>query len=300
MARDLQHRRPPSRRTRQDPHNPVPAPIHHPPRRRPHDNQLETSPHPTRRRPPRTEHPLPAYTKQLTRSSPLTTRPTKGPDTRPDPARSQGRRAQSRLWVADMTYVCTRGGFVYTAFITDVFPARSSAAPPKPPLTTKGVTSRSPSLGARPVQKGTPLRPWSTTATRPHSYLSIAYTSTLKDYTITTSTGSVGDSLDNALAETVGGLVRDRTHLPPGSMDQPRPRRTPPPPKGPTGTTRSVSTTPQSSLEHRNGTKPRTLQGLTVGHEHGNRAATSLIGWPRSTTNWATRNQTRRVKAAFE
>lgn len=68
VARNLQHRRPTNRRTRQNPHNPVPTPINQPPRRNP-NHQLETNPHPTRRHQPRTNHPLPlttTYTKHET------------------------------------------------------------------------------------------------------------------------------------------------------------------------------------------------------------------------------------------
>ncbi|HAT6386390.1 TPA: DDE-type integrase/transposase/recombinase, partial [Corynebacterium striatum] len=57
--------------------------------------------------------------------SPVTTHKPKGPDTRPDLV---GREFQAcgpnRLWVADITYVRTRKGFVYAAFVTDVFSRR--------------------------------------------------------------------------------------------------------------------------------------------------------------------------------
>ncbi|MBG9290941.1 DDE-type integrase/transposase/recombinase [Corynebacterium diphtheriae] len=50
------------------------------------------------------------------------TRRTAGPDTRPDlVGRELKASGSNRLWVADITYVRTRKGFVYTAFVTDVF-----------------------------------------------------------------------------------------------------------------------------------------------------------------------------------
>ena len=53
---------------------------------------------------------------------PITTRPPKTPDTRPDLVnREFPALALNRLWVADITYVPTRKGVVYAAFVTDVF-----------------------------------------------------------------------------------------------------------------------------------------------------------------------------------
>ncbi len=57
--------------------------------------------------------------------SPITTHKTKGPDLRPDLVdRMFKAPAPGRLWVADITYVRTRKGFVYTAFVIDVFSRR--------------------------------------------------------------------------------------------------------------------------------------------------------------------------------
>ena len=53
---------------------------------------------------------------------PVTTRPSKTLDTRPDLVNRQfSADRPNRLWVADITYVRTLSGFVYTAFVTDVF-----------------------------------------------------------------------------------------------------------------------------------------------------------------------------------
>ncbi|MDO5080732.1 DDE-type integrase/transposase/recombinase [Buchananella hordeovulneris] len=52
----------------------------------------------------------------------VTTRSAPGTDTRPDLVeRHFARSAPNQLWVADITYVRTRSGFVYTAFVTDAF-----------------------------------------------------------------------------------------------------------------------------------------------------------------------------------
>ncbi|MGQ4492938.1 IS3 family transposase [Corynebacterium diphtheriae] len=54
--------------------------------------------------------------------APVTTRKPTGPDTRPDlVGREFKAPSPNRLWVADITYVRTRKGFVYTAFVTDVY-----------------------------------------------------------------------------------------------------------------------------------------------------------------------------------
>ncbi|HAT1246864.1 TPA: IS3 family transposase, partial [Corynebacterium striatum] len=57
--------------------------------------------------------------------APITTRKPKGPDLRPDLVNRDFKApGPNRLWVADITYVRTRKGFVYTAFVTDVFSRR--------------------------------------------------------------------------------------------------------------------------------------------------------------------------------
>lgn len=57
--------------------------------------------------------------------APRTTRTPKGPDVRPDLVNREFRApSPNRLWVADITYVRTRKGFVYTAFVTDVYSRR--------------------------------------------------------------------------------------------------------------------------------------------------------------------------------
>lgn len=57
--------------------------------------------------------------------APITTRKSKGPDLRPDLVNREVKApGPNRLWVADITYVRTRKGFVYTAFVTNVFSRR--------------------------------------------------------------------------------------------------------------------------------------------------------------------------------
>ncbi|MDK8536878.1 DDE-type integrase/transposase/recombinase, partial [Corynebacterium propinquum] len=57
--------------------------------------------------------------------SPITTRKAHVPDLRPDLVQREfNAAAPNKLWVADITYVRTKKGFVYTAFVTDVFSRR--------------------------------------------------------------------------------------------------------------------------------------------------------------------------------
>ena len=110
----------------------------------------------------------------------------------------------NQLWVADFTYVATWTGFVYVAFVIDVFSrmivgwraARSMSAE----LTLDALEQ---ALWARKV-KGTLIHH----SDRGSQYLSIRYSERLTEAGIKASVGSVGDAYDNALAETINGLFK--------------------------------------------------------------------------------------------
>ena len=71
---------------------------------------------------------------------PITTRPAKTPDIRPDLVKRNFRApGPNRLWVADITYVRTRSGFVYTAFVTDVYSRKIVGWATKSRLTTEAL-----------------------------------------------------------------------------------------------------------------------------------------------------------------
>lgn len=110
------------------------------------------------------------------------------------------------LWVSDFTYVSTWGGFVYVAFIIDAYARRivgwrvsgtahagfvldalEQAIHDRKPLANSGLVHHS----DRGVQ-----------------YVSIKYTERLAEAGLVPSVGSVGDSYDNALAETINGLYK--------------------------------------------------------------------------------------------
>jgi transposase InsO family protein len=110
------------------------------------------------------------------------------------------------LWLSDFTYVSTWGGFVYVAFVIDAYARRivgwrvsrtahagfvldalEQAIHDRKPLWDSGLVHHS----DRGVQ-----------------YVSIKYTERLAEAGLVPSVGSVGDSYDNALAETINGLYK--------------------------------------------------------------------------------------------
>ena len=112
----------------------------------------------------------------------------------------------NELWVSDFTYVSTWQGFVYVAFIIDVFARRIvgwrvSSTPHTDfvlDALEQALYDRRPPAGQRLVAH----------SDRGSQYTSIRYTERLAEAGIEPSVGSVGDSYDNALAETINGLYK--------------------------------------------------------------------------------------------
>lgn len=112
--------------------------------------------------------------------------------------------APNRLWVADLTYVATWAGFVYVAFVADVFSRRIVGWRASNSLRSNlALDALEQALYARPDTEGLIHH-----SDRGVQYLSIRYTERLIEAGIEPSVGSVGDSYDNALAETVIGLYK--------------------------------------------------------------------------------------------
>ena len=112
----------------------------------------------------------------------------------------------NRLWVSDFTYVATWSGFVYVAFVIDVY-ARNIVGWRASRTATAGfvLDALEQALHARRlVHRGRLVHH----SDRGSQYVSIKYTERLSDAGIEPSVGSVGDSYDNALAETVIGLFK--------------------------------------------------------------------------------------------
>ena len=110
------------------------------------------------------------------------------------------------LWVADLTYVATWGGFVYVAFVIDAFARRIVGWRVSSSLHCDiALDALEQALYDRGVNQDTDLIHHSD---RGVQYLSIRYADRLTEIGIAPSVGSVGDSYDNALAETINGLFK--------------------------------------------------------------------------------------------
>ena len=112
----------------------------------------------------------------------------------------------NELWVADLTYVATWRGFVYVAFVIDIYARRIVGWRASSSLRTDlALDALEQPIHDRPFGEGeTPIHH----SDRGSQYLSIRYTERLSEAGIEPSVGSVGDSYDNALAESVIGLFK--------------------------------------------------------------------------------------------
>jgi transposase InsO family protein len=110
------------------------------------------------------------------------------------------------LWVSDFTYVATWTGFVYVAFVIDTYArrivgwrvSRTAHASFVLDALEQALHDRRPAQGSRLVHH----------SDRGSQYVSIRYTERLAEAGVEPSVGSVGDSYDNALAETINGLYK--------------------------------------------------------------------------------------------
>jgi len=110
----------------------------------------------------------------------------------------------NQLWVADITHVATWRGFVFVAFVIDVFARRI--------VGWRVSTSIKTDLVLDALEQAIHARGKSDDlihhSDRGCQYVSIRYSDRLAEAGITASVGSVGDSYDNALAETINGLYK--------------------------------------------------------------------------------------------
>lgn len=137
---------------------------------------------------------------------PTTTTPGKAPDTRADLVnRNFTADRPGALWVADITYVRTNSGFVYTAFVTDAFSRKIVGWSTASTLTTEALPMEALDQALATAYKSHNLVHHCDHGSQ---YTSVAYSERLNQAKIAQSTGSVGDSYDNALAESVNGLYK--------------------------------------------------------------------------------------------
>lgn len=112
----------------------------------------------------------------------------------------------NQLWVSDFTYVSSWQGMVYVAFVIDVFARKIVGWRVATSMTTgfvldalnQAICQRAPSEADKLIHH----------SDRGSQYLSIKYTERLAEAGIDTSVGSVGDSYDNAQAESIIGLFK--------------------------------------------------------------------------------------------
>ena len=110
------------------------------------------------------------------------------------------------LWVSDFTYVSTWAGFAYVAFVIDVFARYIVGWRVSGSMRTDFVLDalNQALCDRRPLRKSGLVHH----SDRGVQYVSIRYTQRLADAGVESSVGSVGDSYDNALAETINGLFK--------------------------------------------------------------------------------------------
>lgn len=110
----------------------------------------------------------------------------------------------NQLWVSDYTFVSTWQGFAYVAFVIDVYARRIVGWKVASSQQTQFVLDAlEQALHARTLEQ-----PLIHHSDRGSQYLSIRYTERLQEAGIQPSVGSIGDSYDNALAETINGLYK--------------------------------------------------------------------------------------------
>ena len=112
----------------------------------------------------------------------------------------------NQLWVADFTYVATWRGFVYVAFVIDVFARRIVGWRASSSLATDFVLDALEQ--AIYDRRGTGVENLVHHSDRGTQYVSMRYTGQLAEAGINPSVGSRGDSYDNALAESIIGLFK--------------------------------------------------------------------------------------------
>ena len=112
----------------------------------------------------------------------------------------------NQLWVSDFTYVSTWQGWLYVAFVVDVFARRIVGWRVSSSMHTDFVLDAlEQALYARQPERDSSLVHHSD---RGSQYVSIRYSERLAEAGIEPSVGSRGDSYDNALAETINGLYK--------------------------------------------------------------------------------------------
>ena len=124
--------------------------------------------------------------------------------------------APDRLWVADITYVSTWSGWVYVAFVVDAYARRILGWRCASSMSTQLVLDALEQAVWTRQREDRSLESVVAHTDRGSQYVSIRYTERLAQAGIAASVGTVGDSFDNALAETINGLYKTELIRPRG------------------------------------------------------------------------------------
>jgi putative transposase len=124
--------------------------------------------------------------------------------------------APDRLWVADITYVSTWSGWVYVAFVIDAYARRPLGWRCGTTMSTQLVLDALDQAIWTRTRTGADLESVVAHSDRGSQYTSLRYGERLAEAGISPSVGSVGDSFDNALAETINGLYKTELIKPRG------------------------------------------------------------------------------------
>ena len=116
--------------------------------------------------------------------------------------------APDQLWVCDLTYVSTWSGWVYVAFVTDAYARRILGWRCGTTMSTQLVLDALEQAIWTRTRTGASLDSVVAHSDRGSQYTSLRYGERLAEAGISPSVGSVGDSYDNALAETINGLYK--------------------------------------------------------------------------------------------
>jgi putative transposase len=140
---------------------------------------------------------------------PRTTVPGSGPDTRPDLVQRQfTATGPDQLWVADITYCRTFSGWVFAAFVTDVYSRRVVGWQLSKSLRTDlALDALEMGLWTR-RREGRDVTGLTHHSDKGVQYVAVRYTQRLAEAGAVASVGSTGDSYDNALAEAFNSLFK--------------------------------------------------------------------------------------------
>jgi putative transposase len=118
--------------------------------------------------------------------------------------------APNHLWVADFTYVSTWSGWVYVAFIIDAYARRILGWDCATAMTSDFVVHTLDQAIWQRTRDGHGIEISDTISHNDHGsqYTSLIYGEHMAGAGLVPSTGTVGDSYDNALAETINGLYK--------------------------------------------------------------------------------------------